>query len=107
MSYNDGLASLNGAAGINFYAPDHTMSNTTVRGNTLFAHATWPVLALAPGTVSFGDTLVIGNAVVALGAAPLLQFNVAGQAVNFSSNAYWSDMGVRAIASSRQSDCAI
>ena len=90
VSFNDGLASLNGATGVNFYSPDTTMANTTVRGNTLIAHTTWPVLAPAPGTVSFGAVLVTSNAVLAMGVGALVNFDVPQQSMNFSGNAYWS-----------------
>jgi hypothetical protein len=91
VSYSDGVSSLNGATGLNWWTPT-VLSDTLVIGNTFISSNSVPIVApLNSGSGAYPNSSLLDNALLSLGpGAPPISFAIAPPGALLRGNEYWT-----------------
>ena len=98
VSFEDGLASLNGATGVNWWTPT-MLADTYVLVNTLVSSNAVPVVAPLD-TPALPNISLVRNVLMSLGqggTGPAVAFAAPPQGVRLSGNQYWAAPGPLAL----------
>jgi hypothetical protein len=92
VSYNDGLSSLNGATGLNFWTPS-VLADTLVVGNTFISSNSVPIIAPTSSGEQYPGISLLANALISLGPSPgssPIDFGSAPPGALLRGNEYWT-----------------